>query len=70
LAGEARSKAREDLELSTRLSARFNPTALIGVAGGYTDSDLSVDAMHTDGTVQGSRVGIYGVKTFVRIYLA
>ncbi len=52
------------------LDYRFNPTALIGVAGGYTDSDLSVDAMNTDGTVQGSHVGIYGVKTFGRIYLA
>ena len=49
---------------------RFNPTALIGVAGGCTDSDLSVDAMNTDGTVQGSHVGLYGVKTFGRIYLA
>ena len=52
------------------LDYRFNPTALIGIAGGWTDSDLSVDAMHTDGTVEGSHVGLYGVKTFGRIYLA
>ena len=37
---------------------RFNSTALIGVAGGYTDSDLSVDSLHTDGHVQGAHVGL------------
>ncbi len=52
------------------LDYRFNPTALIGIAGGWTDSDLSVDAMHTDGTVEGSHVGLYGVKSFGRVYLA
>src|SRR4029079_6926461 len=41
-----------------------------GAAGGYTDSDLSVDSLHTDGNVQGAHVGLYGVKTFGRIYLA
>ena len=49
---------------------RFNSTALLGVAGGYTDSNLSVDSLNTDGNVQGAHVGIYGVKTFGRIYLA
>jgi outer membrane autotransporter protein len=49
---------------------RFNSTALLGVAGGYTDSDLSVDSLYTDGNVQGAHVGLYGVKTFGRIYLA
>ena len=49
---------------------RFNSTALLGVAGGYTDSQFSVDSLHTDGTVQGAHIGLYGVKTFGRIYLA
>ena len=48
---------------------RFNPTALIGVAGGYTDSDLSVDSLNTDGRVQGAHVGLDGVKSFGRVYL-
>jgi len=52
------------------LDYRFNPTALIGVAGGYTVSDLSVDATQTDGTVQGAHVGLYGFKSFGQIYLA
>ena len=52
------------------LDYRINPTALIGIAGGYTDSDLSVDSMHTDGNVQGSHIGLYGVKSFGRVYLA
>jgi hypothetical protein len=47
---------------------RFNSTALLGVAGGYTDSDLSVNSLRTDGNVQGAHVGLYGVKTFGRIY--
>ena len=52
------------------LDYRFNPTALIGVAGGYTVSDFSVDATQTDGTVQGAHVGLYGFKSFGQIYLA
>ena len=43
---------------------------MLGVAGGYTNSNLSVDSLQTDGNVRGAHVGLYGVKTFGRIYLA
>jgi uncharacterized protein YhjY with autotransporter beta-barrel domain len=52
------------------LDYRVNPTALIGVAGGYTDSEFSVDQLSTEGTTQGAHLGVYGVKSFGRIYLA
>ena len=52
------------------LHYRFNPTALIGVAGGYTNFDFSVDQLRTKGTLQGAHVGLYGVKSFGRLYLA
>ena len=52
------------------LDYRFNPTALIGIAGGYTDSEFSVDQLSTEGTVQGAHLGVYGVKSFGRLYLA
>ena len=52
------------------LDYRFNSSTLIGVAGGYTNSDLSVDALQTDGTVDGAHVGLYGVKWLGNVYLA
>ena len=52
------------------LDYRISHTALIGVAGGYTKSWLSVDQLTTDATVEGAHVGLYGVKTFGPLYLA
>ncbi|MGZ3386644.1 MAG: ice-binding family protein [Isosphaeraceae bacterium] len=52
------------------LDYQINHTALVGIAGGYTKSWLSVDQMNTDGTVQGAHVGLYGIKTFGPLYLA
>jgi uncharacterized protein YhjY with autotransporter beta-barrel domain len=52
------------------LDYRFNSTALVGIAGGYTDSNFSVNELRTNGTTEGAHVGIYGVKSFGRFYLA
>ena len=52
------------------LDYRISHTALVGVAGGYTKSWLSVDQLTTDATVEGAHVGLYGVKTFGPLYLA
>lgn len=56
--------------MAAGLDYRFNPTALIGIAGGFTESDFSVDQLNTDGTVHGAHVGLYGVKSFGMAYLA
>jgi outer membrane autotransporter protein len=52
------------------LDYRISRTALVGIAGGYTDSELSVDELQTDADVQGSHLGLYGVKSFGQLYLA
>lgn len=52
------------------LDYQIDPTALLGIAGGYTDSRFSVDELETSGTTEGGHVGLYGVKTFGRAYLA
>ena len=52
------------------LDYRINRTTLVGIAGGYTNSDLSVDQLQTKGDVEGTHVGLYGVKWFGQVYLA
>ena len=52
------------------LDYRINSSTLVGVAGGYTNSDLSVDALQTEATVDGAHVGLYGVKWLRNVYLA
>ena len=47
---------------------QVDPTALVGIAAGYTDSDFSVDDRRTSGTVEGAHFGLYGVKTFGPLY--
>ncbi len=49
---------------------QLNYTTLIGIAGGYTNSDLSVDQLQTDGELEGAHVGLYGVKSFGSLYVA
>ena len=51
------------------LDYRIDPTTLVGIAGGYSDSRFSVDQLRTSGTVQGAHVGLYGVKWFGSVYL-
>jgi outer membrane autotransporter protein len=51
------------------LDYRIDPTALVGIAGGYTNSGFSVDQLRTSGTVNGAHAGLYGVKWFGLVYL-
>ena len=46
----------------------FDPTALMGIAAGYTNSTYSANQLQTDGTVEGVHVGLYGAKTFGPAY--
>jgi outer membrane autotransporter protein len=52
------------------LDYQVDPTTLVGIAGGYSNSRFSVDELDTSGSSEGGHVGIYGVKTFGRAYLA
>jgi outer membrane autotransporter protein len=52
------------------LDYQVDPTTLVGIAGGYSNSRFSVDELDTSGSSEGGHVGIYGVKTFERAYLA
>lgn len=52
------------------LEHQINPTALVGVAGGYTNSGFSVDQLQTSGNLEGAHVGIYGVKRLGQFYVA
>lgn len=49
---------------------RLPHTTLVGIAGGYTTSDFSVDQRQTSGTVEGPHVGLYGKKRLGPLYLA
>ena len=72
--GEA---ARDTADLETRIAGfalgldyQVDRTALVGVAGGYTNSHFSVDQRRTVGDVEGAHFGLYAVKTFGRAYVA
>ena len=52
------------------LDYQVDPTSLVGIAAGYTNSRFSVDQLTTRGTAEGGHVGIYGVKTYGRAYLS
>ena len=52
------------------LDYQVDPTTLLGIAGGYTNSRFSVAELMTSGTSESGHVGLYGVKTFGRAYLA
>ena len=56
--------------LAAGIDYRLNRTTLVGVAGGYTSSDLSVDELQTEGSIDGAHVGLYGVKWVRSVYLA
>jgi outer membrane autotransporter protein len=56
--------------LASGLDYQINRTTLIGVAGGYSSSDFSVDARRTSGTVEGPHVGLYGVERLGPFYFA
>lgn len=49
---------------------QIDPTTLIGIAGGYTHSRFSVDELRSEGDSEGGHVGVYGVKTLGRAYVA
>ena len=49
---------------------RLPHTTLVGIAGGYTTSDFSVDQRQTSGTVEGPHIGLYGNKRLGPFYLA
>jgi outer membrane autotransporter protein len=49
---------------------QIDPTALVGIAAGYTRSTFSVDDRATSGTLDGVHFGVYGVKNFGQVYLA
>ena len=52
------------------LDHQVDPTTLLGIAAGYTNSRFSVPELMTSGTSEGGHIGLYGVKTFGRAYLA
>ena len=52
------------------LDYQVDRSLLLGVAGGYTYSPFSVDAMPTSGTVEGGQFALYGVKRLGPFYLA
>jgi outer membrane autotransporter protein len=58
------------LGFSAGLDYQIDPTTLLGIAGGYTHSRFSVDELRTKGNAEGGHVGVYGVKTYGRAYLA
>jgi outer membrane autotransporter protein len=49
---------------------QIDPTTLLGIAGGYTNTRFSVDELRTGGSGEGGHIGVYGVKTHGRAYLA
>jgi outer membrane autotransporter protein len=49
---------------------QIDPTTLVGIAGGYSHSRFSVDALRNSGTAEGGHVGVYGVSTLGRAYVA
>ncbi len=55
---------------SVGLDYQFDPTTLVGIAAGYSNARFSVDDLTTHGQGEGGHVGIYGVKTYGRAYLA
>ena len=48
---------------------QVSPTALAGIAGGYTNSTFSANQLQTSGTVEGAHIGLYGVKNLGQAYL-
>ena len=52
------------------LDYQIDHTTLVGIAGGYTTSDFSVDQRQTSGTVEGPHVSLYGMKRLGPFYLA
>ncbi len=48
---------------------QINPTALLGIAGGYTNSSFSANQLQTSGSVEGAHVGLYGVQNLGPAYL-
>ncbi|MDO9384093.1 MAG: ice-binding family protein [Hyphomicrobiaceae bacterium] len=69
--------ARDTADLDTRIAGfalgldyQVDRSALVGVAGGYTNSHFSIDQRRTSGDVEGAHVGLYAVKTFGRAYVA
>ena len=72
LEGDA-GAANLDMEtggLAAGIDYRLNRSTLVGIAGGYTTSDLSVDELQTEGSIDGAHVGLYGVKWLRNVYLA
>ncbi len=49
---------------------QIDPTTLVGIAGGFSHSRFSVDELNSRGSSDGSHVGVYGLKTHGRAYVA
>ncbi|WP_125461527.1 MULTISPECIES: ice-binding family protein [Rhodomicrobium] len=60
----------ETLGFSVGLDYQFDPTTLVGIAAGYSNARFSVDDVTTHGQGEGGHVGVYGVKTYGRAYVA
>jgi outer membrane autotransporter protein len=58
------------LGFSAGFDYQIDPTTLLGIAGGYSHSRYSVDELRTKGDSEGGHVGVYGVTTYGRAYLA
>jgi outer membrane autotransporter protein len=58
------------LGFSAGFDYQTDPTTLLGIAGGYSHSRYSVDELRTKGDSEGGHVGVYGVTTYGRAYLA
>jgi uncharacterized protein with beta-barrel porin domain len=56
--------------LASGLDYQITRSTLVGIAGGFTTSNFSVDQRRTSGTVEGPHVGLYGVERLGQFYLA
>jgi outer membrane autotransporter protein len=52
------------------LDYQIDRTTLVGIAGGYTNSGFSLNQLLTSGTVEGTHVGLYGVKLLGPFYVS
>jgi len=56
--------------LASGLDYQITRTALVGIAGGFSNSNFSVDERRTSGSVEGPHVGLYGMKRLGPLYFA
>jgi uncharacterized protein with beta-barrel porin domain len=56
--------------LASGIDYQLTRSAIIGIAGGFSHSDFSVNERRTSGSVEAPQVGLYGVKRLGPFYFA